>query len=270
MRKQHPRLRWLSLLVGCLGLLLGGWAGAATIDPTRIPPPPATHVLDVAGLFEREPERLEEISGRLLELQERHELPVYLVIYPGLIHTSIEDQARALFKAWIPTGEEGIVVTCDTDTQRIEFGLPDPGMLDGQQGEGRVPRLPDYRLLPVLDQVLVDLEGTDDQADYIDRLSLVLFVRLSWMLRDGQTRGTFSAWKVAGGTVAVCLILGTIGLIGARFVKKTELKAKEQFFFPEVLVGTRLGAPCGGGRGAVVDYYRLEGNEEGETETGTE
>ena len=71
-----------------------------------------------------------------------------------------------------------------------------------------------------------------------------------------------SAGEVAVATVALGGVLGLLGLGGAKFLRKSEIETRRQCYFPDVVVGGRLGASFGGGRLAVVDYMKSGPEEE--------
>ena len=62
--------------------------------------------------------------------------------------------------------------------------------------------------------------------------------------------------------VAVLLVVGLVitgmGIFVHRRMRVVEERAREQFFFPDVTVGSRLGAPFCGGRQSVVDFSRRQ------------
>ena len=259
MMRRTPSPRILAVAGWCL--VLGAVFGGRLVAED-LPAKPVTHVLDESGLFDRHPERLELISGRLLGLQESHDLPVYLVIYGGLLDASLADQARDLHGAWIGDHLDGIVVVWDGDLRQLEFGLPMTAHLDMEEQDGPMTRMPSHRLLPILKGVRSGVEGLDDKREYVERLSVVLVARLDWMLRDLQPRQGISAGEVAVATLALGGILGLLGLVAAKFLRQSEIETRRQCYFPDVVVGGRLGASFGGGRVAVVDYMKSEPEEE--------
>lgn len=259
MMRRRPSPGLFAVAVWCLVLGMG-FGGRLVAE--GLPAKPVTHVLDEAGLFDRHPKRLELISGRLLELQENHDLPVYLVLYGGLLDANLADQARELHRAWIGDRLDGIVVVWDGDMRQLEFGLPMTAHLDLEEQNGPMTRMPDHRLDPVLKEVRSSVEGLDDKRELVERLSVVLVARLDWMLRDLQPRRGITAGEVAVATLALGGILGLLGLVAAKFLRQSEIETRRQCYFPDVVVGGRLGASFGGGRVAVVDYMKSEPEEE--------
>ncbi|MDA0768132.1 MAG: hypothetical protein O3A92_15085, partial [Verrucomicrobia bacterium] len=189
--------RSLRCLVWMAGMGLGGVGGE------ELPAAPAGHVLDEAGLFDRHPEELAVISGRLLALQEEHELPVYLAIYGGLMHTGIGKQTRQLYDAWIGKGSEGVVVVWDSDSDRLEFGLPTMGYYDLGGESPAVARLPEHRLRPIMVELRTEMAERESKQEAVDRLSVVLATRLDWLLEDTAPRRGISPGKVAAATLVL-------------------------------------------------------------------
>jgi hypothetical protein len=232
------------------------------IASESLPAAPGGMVLDEAGLFDRDPEGLAKISSRLLELRDEHDLDVYLVVYGGLLDTTLEKRTQQLYDLWIGRENDGLVVVWDSDTGLLDFGIPTAGYYDIDGEGGPVTRLPDHRLRPVLNEVMASVEGIEDKPAYVDRLSVVLVTRLGWMLRKDQPQGGVSAGSVAIATVLVGGALGMLGLWAGKLLRNSEVEAARECYFPDVLVGARLGAAFGGGRIAVVDYNREEPEEE--------
>ena len=155
-------------LVPGLFLVMAGWGEAR-----EYPSAPLGHVLDEAGLFDRQPERLVEISTRLMELEDEHAIPVYIAIYGGLLESGIKEETRGLYAEWIGDDEDGVVVVWDSDTRQLEFGLPSAGYYDLGGDEGPETRLPDQRMRPVLNGVISEVEGIEGRMAYVERLSEV-------------------------------------------------------------------------------------------------
>lgn len=243
--------------VVCFGVM--GWSAAE-----EYPPVPMGHVLDESGLFDRHPERLVEISTRLMELEEKHEMPVYIAIYGGLLQSRIKQQTQGLHGAWVGDDEDGVVVVWDSDTRRLEFGLPVAAYYDLGGEDGPATRLPDKRMRPVLNEVMDEVEAVENKLEYVERLSTVLVARLDYMLAEDRKPEGVSTMRVVVATVFLGGILAGMGLCAGRLVRGVEEKPRRQCYFPEVLVGSRLGASFGGGRVAVIDYMREDEGEEDE------
>lgn len=224
----------------------------------EMPLPPPSHVLDAGDVFARDPEKLAEISTRLKELEKKHGVPVYLAVYSGLIRTSVARQSKDLFDLWVGEGKDGIVMVCDTDDSRIDLGLPKASHFAMDDERSRMTRLPESRIVPIVRELKRDVDRSADPVDYLPEMTVILTTRLDEMLsvkptswRDG------SAWKVGMVTIAVGIFLAVLGFWVSRFLKQSDQKERESFHFPEVLVRSRLGANCGGGKVAVMSYAEI-------------
>ncbi len=250
----------------CGWLLALVWLSGATLCPAQLtdslgllsvdlPKPPPTHVLDVAGLFDRHPEELKKISGQLKSLKKKHGVPVYLAVYSGLLRGGVREQSKLLFDTWIGEGRDGLVVVCDTDSQKLDVGMPLANFAALENGEVMVSRLPDAEVVPILLELKEKLAGRKDRVDYLMEMTEHLTTRLDGILSvERKTGPDAEAWKIAGITLLAVGVLTLLGWLASRMMRGADVKAREQFFFPEVLVGVRLGAQCGGGRVAVRKY----------------
>jgi hypothetical protein len=250
---------WLLAAAGLSLAMVGRSEGAV-----EYPPAPMGHVLDDAGLFDRHPEQLVEISTRLMELEDEHDLPVYIAIYGGLLRSGIKEQTQGLYAKWVGKDVDGVVVVWDSDTRQLEFGLPSAGYYDLGGEDGSATSLPDQRMRPVLNEVIVKVKGIESKKGYVDRLSEDLVARLDHMLSEGGRQGGVSAGRVAVATLFLGGILAGIALCAGRWVRGSGVESRRQCYFPDVLVGSRLGAAFGGGRVAVIDYMSEDDGEEDE------
>ncbi len=247
---------WLFGAAACPGQLTDS-LGRLKVD---LPMPPPSHVLDVAGLFDRHPEKLREISGMLRDLEAKHGVPVYLAVYGGLLRGGVTDQAKVLFDTWIDEGEDGMIVVCDTDTQQLDVGLPVASFRRMEDDAAMMSRLPDVEVIPILFELKEKLAGREDRVDYLVEMTEHLTMRLDEVLSVRRGGGLDrDSWMIAGITLLVGGGLALLGWLASRRLQGAEEKAREQFFFPDVLVGVRLGAQNGGGRVAVRSFGKGSG-----------
>ena len=239
---------WLCGAVACPGQLTDS-LGRLNVD---LPMQPPSHVLDVAGLFDRHPEELAEISGMLKSLKEKHGVPVYLAVYAGLLRGGVTEQSKLLFDTWVGEGKDGLVVVCDTDSKKLDVGMPLANFAELENGEMLLSRLPDSEVIPILLELEEKLAGRENRVEYLTDMTEHLTARLDGVLSvERKTGPDAEAWKIAGITLLAVGVLGMLGWLASRMMRGADGKAREQFFFPDVLVGVRLGAQCGGGRVAV-------------------
>jgi hypothetical protein len=124
-----------------------------------------------------------------------------------------------------------------------------------ENGEVIVSRLPDEEVIPILLELKEKLAGREDGVDYLVELTAHLTTRLDGMLSVERSTGPDkAAWIIVGITLLAVGVLGLLGWVASRWMRGSDVKAAEQFFFPDVLVGVRLGAQCGGGRVAVRHF----------------
>lgn len=228
-----------------------------TREMARLPEAPADHVLDVGELFGRHPERRKEISRRLVQLEVDHDLPVYLVIYSGLIDSDVSRRARLFYEKWIGSGRDGVVMVYDTDTLEREIVCPNPAfkLMEGEAEEP--PRLEDFQMIPIRAELDASLNGLDNRIEHVDRASEILAARLDALMRaDPSGLADRSLLKFVIAVLAFGILALLLGVFAHRRMQAAEGRARERFYFPDVTVGVRLGAPFCGGRQSVVDYSK--------------
>lgn len=249
-------------LVVLVGLFLTAPLGAQISDSearalAKLPDPPSDHLLDVGGLFERHPERRQIISERLLKMETEHDLPVYVAVYAGLIDSTLSRRARLLYDKWIGPDRDGLLLVYNTDTREREIVTPRNGHASLRDGEGILSRLPAYQMIPILAELRATLKGVEDRVDFLDRTTEILVARLDELLRE---RPAATGDRFVLGLVAVVLVIGLVltlfGVFANRRLREADERVRERFYFPEVTVGIRLGAPFCGGRLSVVDFSR--------------
>ncbi|GEM_PF-1261685 len=248
---------WTGVILGGMAPLLAQGAGDGG---AAHPPPPANRILDDAELFKRAPERLTAISERLVAFEKEHGIPIYLVVYAGVIRGNVTQRAQELYEAWVGAGRDGIVIVCDTDTREVDLGLPGQQPEDLEGGRKSVTRLPAYRMVPVLAALRMELDGVRKRVDYLDGMTRILTERLGAVLDEsGTERQLWSNYTLAAVLVGAGAMVVLLGLWANRRLRAMETKEREKFYFPEVLVGIRLGAPFGGGRVSEVDFSAPKG-----------
>jgi hypothetical protein len=236
---------WMAACEAAPAQLPRGFGGGAV----GLPEAPESHVLDAAGLFKRDQEKLTELSRGLLELEQRHDLQVFVAIYGGILSGGVTNRAQELYDAWIGGGKDGIVVVCDTDTRALDIGLPQASFSGVVEDGGPTTRLPDYRMIPIMRRLQAELSGEQDQVEYLDQMVTLLVVELDRVM-SAKPAGLAarSTWQFILLVITIGLLLAGLGLVGQRYLRRADQKARERYYLPDVLVGSRLGAPCGGGR----------------------
>jgi hypothetical protein len=238
----------------CLALLwmLAGWLHAQEPDDFTAPPPPADGILDEARMFVRSPERHKAIAGTLAALEEKHRFPFYFVLYNSLYGRNLDERAHVLQKAWLGEGP-GIVLVLETDSRLFGVG----------QASSKKDQPPQVATLPVAgpkevapsDLVAImrgmenSLRGPASSEEYAERLATGLAGGISKLLDEratapeGKTKSRLVLLAVGFGAA-----VGLLSLLVVAGLKRAEARALERFVFPKATVGTRLGAPFGGGK----------------------
>lgn len=242
----------MRVLCAALLWMMTGWLHAQEADDFTAPPPPADGILDEARIFTRAPERHQAVAEALAALEEKHGFPFYFVLYSSLYGRNLEDRAHALQKAWLGDSP-GMVVVLETDSRN--FRQSQAAFESDQVPGGKsLPVAGPKELAPTdLGAIGRSMEASLRQAssseDYAERLAIGLTSGISKVLDEraaapeGSTRGRLVLLAVGFGAAA-----GLIALLVVAGLKRAEARALERFVFPKATVGTRLGAPFGGGK----------------------
>jgi hypothetical protein len=237
----------------CFVLLwaISGWLHAQEEDFTA-PPAPEDRVLDEARIFARSPEQHRAVADALAALEEKHRFRFYYVLYSSLYGRNLSDRAHALQQAWL--GEApGIVLVVETDSRHFRISQTPPKPAEIQPGS-TLPVAGPKELAPA--DVVMLMRGVEDQlrqsgdiGEFSERLATGLAGGISGFFDareaapEGTTRGRVVLLAIGFGAAA-----GLIALLVVAGLKRAEAKALERFVFPKVQVGSRLGAPFGGGK----------------------
>ncbi|MEK7952975.1 hypothetical protein WKV53_20850 [Luteolibacter sp. Y139] len=238
----------------CVALLwmMAGWLHAQETDDFTPPPPPADGILDEARMFARSPERHKAVAETLAALEEKHGFRFYFVLYSSLYGRNLDDRAHVLQRAWLGDSP-GMVLVLETDS-RIFRQSQTPTKADHLPAGATLPVTGPKELAPTdLGAIGRTMEESLRQApsteDYAERLALGLATGISKVLDEraavpeGTTRSSLVLLAVGFGAA-----VGLIALLVVAGLKRAEAKALERFVFPKATVGTRLGAPFGGGK----------------------
>ncbi|MCB1210925.1 MAG: hypothetical protein KDK97_16500 [Verrucomicrobiales bacterium] len=226
--------RWAGwcLVLSCLA----GWAGKAA---AALPAAPAQHVLDMARAVP--PEAIPPIAAAAEEFRAATGCTFWLFatsfVEPG---ANIKTRAKELRRAWSPTGKAALLaydrstatysVTLSPEvwaaysTPEVVQTLQEVGSLVGKEVDPL-----DQRLIGASNLLMQRLTALHEVRALQNRF----LQRREWML------------------AAVLLGLLVCGAIIARILSarraKREAYASEVFYFPDVEVAIRFGAPFGGG-----------------------
>lgn len=247
--------RFLLLGMFLTAPLRGQLSDSDARERALLPDPPVEYLLDEGRLFERHPERKQVLIDRLQRFAAEYDLPIYVVAYAGIIDSNLSRRTRLLYDKWIGPDREGVLLVYNSDSRTQEILTPRQGHASLEDGEGRVTRLSDYKMIPILAELRVTLDGVEDRVDYLDRSTEILCTRLGDLLDTKSAGiGDRSVLTLVAATLVIGLVLTLLGIFANRRLRQADHRARERFYFPEVTVGARLGAPFCGGRLSVVDF----------------
>jgi len=255
------------LLVAVCSLAALPWVGAQVATPGGFgaqdqSAPPPSFVLDDDDLFRSDSKTLREIRDRLGEFYDRHELPVYLAVYAGLIGSTPGERAEELRREWL--GERyGFVMVYDTDTGELGLGRSLETCSDGADGDPatEIGRIPSYELIEVMLKVRENLGDNSDRIAHLDTLTKQLVTEFDACLERLEApprRGPMLmfAFAVIGAIAAMALV----AMFAASWISRADEQSSRTLKLPDVLVGQRLGAPCGGGRISSREFREPSGD----------
>lgn len=209
-------------------------------------------MLDESRVLVRDEERRQAILTALAELEDKHGFRLYFALYDSLYGRSLNDRARVLRDAWLGDNP-GMVMVLETDSRTFRFGMTAPRQKEIEPGTKLdIPESTDLSSFD-LSEILRELDGTlktsGDGAEYAKRLGIGVATGVSTVL-DQQAARPEGAGKGRLILLAIGLfaIAGLAGLLVVAGLKRAEARASERYVFPKVGVGTRLGAPYGGGK----------------------
>lgn len=252
---------------GIFVALLLLWSSALSIkaqeEPFVPPPAPEDRVLDESRVLVRDAGRREAIAAALAALEAKHGFRMYYVLYDSLFGRDLAERARILRQAWL--GEQpGMVLLLETDSRTFKIDRPPARQKEVEEGTRlEIPEATDLSSMD-LSEVLRDLEGSrmtaKDGAEFAERLGLGVATGISSVFDEraarpeGSTKGRMVLLAI--GVIAVA---GLVALLVVAGLKRAEARSLERYVFPEISVGTRLGAPYGGGKVSSRSFGRAKG-----------
>ncbi|MEM6910974.1 MAG: TPM domain-containing protein [Verrucomicrobiota bacterium] len=214
-----------------------------------LPDLPASHILDTSRFFEEAREAA--LSQKLLQLAEEKNIFVYAVSSTSMISLTPDQYAEQLYQHWIePTGRNGVIVLYVRGEHKLSFGA-------AEKLEEFLPRFELERIFRTASVAARQQERVADRLESAVTVVAEEFFRTE--LAASKTEDLVTNREnlklyifVVGGAVLVTLLF----FIFSRLLRSSELKDSRFYYFPEVNVGERLGAPHGGGVIAEVRFTR--------------
>lgn len=239
---------WVSTVIPCQAQQQKA-AGESASDVTL---PPDNQVLDQANVFLEHPDVLAEMVGRLSRMKHDYEYPVYLAVYYNVLDASLRERADQLYESWIGESGRGMVIVYQLDP--VTYG-DNPAMayhkgdgLDPQFGGGSSP-IPEREMIAMLAKISpqVDSDADGHQAS-ISSLVSALEAEIT-RYHDSPA----ASWKDSDSLIMIAVFSGfviaipLIGMLIRRLLLNSSNQSRKTYYFPDVQVAYRLGAPYGGG-----------------------
>jgi len=234
-----------------------------------MPSAPASYILDEAGIFAREADKFHEISAWLARIDDEHNFPIYLVTSENFTTGSLNDIAQDYYERWLKHPNDGLVIYYDRDTKERGVGRRKPDSSekaydDMVEKEGGTVKsnIPDYlvedafsKVEEVLSNKKEAKELPEGHADFLHIIMKNLTMEFSETLTKKKAAANDSGgWSVIWWILPLVLL----GAVACWFFQvrqqKTLINASEEYWFPKVLIGTRLGAKFGGGKGGEISF----------------
>jgi len=158
----------------------------------------------------------------------------------------IEDWATTLKRAWAP-GENGVVIVYSRGADQISFSATD-------EIGAPVTRVELLKMFSNAGKLAAAEDGARHQ---VTTAVLTLSKNLAETLeRKREANGIVTKQRVllVSSTLAVMAIVGLLGWMLARWVRRADVRAGEFYHVPDVRVAMRFGAPFSGGAGGEVSF----------------
>ena len=228
----------------------GGKLASESASDTTLPPD--NQILDQANVFLDHPDVLAEMVGRLSRMKADYEYPVYLAVYYNVLDASLRERADQLYESWIGDSGRGMVIVYQLDP--VVYG-DNPAMayhkgdgLDPHFGGGSSP-IPERDMIAMLTKVSPQV-GSDTGAHHSSISALVLALEAE-ITRYHDIPA--ASWRDLDSLIMIAVFSGfviaipLIGMLIRRLLLSSSNESRKTYYFPDVQVAYRLGAPYGGG-----------------------
>jgi hypothetical protein len=253
---------WTTWLV--FTLWLGIAAGQEVIPSSDEPQVPSVHVLDDARIFASDPGRLAALEARLTALEAKYRFPVYVAVYDTLIATDVRERSQQFQNQWIGNDDPGLVAVFETDSGSVGIGVHPLKQLELDSGS-QIPTMGPLDL-SMLEQETLTREVQQrigKVRDSRDRVEAIVNGLADEITRDLEARSApaskTATLRIAAFTVGLIAATGLVVLLVMAWLRRTDNRARQRYIFPDVSVGTRLGAPYGGGKISSRDFSEPPG-----------
>lgn len=213
--------------------------------------PPHNYVMDYAKVFEAHPAVLAKVVASLTRMREEFGYPVYLALYENIPDASLRERADELYEEWIGQSGDGLVVVQQLDP--VVYG--DNPAMAFRRGDGMDVQLEDTAALIPERDILAILSRIKSEFEDKARIHYELEIWARALEREMELYFDVKpmGWRDAENLMLVAVFAGfviTIPLVGIlihRLFLASSNEAGKTYYFPEVHIARRLGAPYGGG-----------------------
>lgn len=216
---------------------------------------PSNQVLDRAEIFAEYPDMLSEVVDSLSRMKQDYNYSVYLVVCHNVLNTSLRERADNLYESWVGESGRGMVIVYQLDpvaygdNPAIVYHKGDGG--DGLDFGANAPTnpIPERDVASMLGEIIHEM-GERNDPDVVMLKSLVLNLENKIIHYHDIPE---SSWADSESVMMIAIFSGfvivipLIGLLIRQSLVKSSDRANQRYYFPDVQVGIRLGAPYGGG-----------------------
>lgn len=239
--------RWLLLMGFWMGsfLCVSGQTFALPESAEQTEAPPADGLVDRAGLGHRNPELVARMREDIRQLRDDHAFRLYIVLESVLVSGNPQLLANSLRRSWVPKGD-GLVLVFEMDTRSLGIGQSFEQEVDPTKAPAG--QVPSYETNGILENARAGVDPASAETMLATFVTRVTEGYNGYFLRkDAPVSGERSVKMgliIIGGASALALL----GLMAALLVRRSDDRGGGRcFYFPEVQVSERLGAPYGGG-----------------------
>lgn len=240
--------RWLLLIGFWLGSLVCGQGQTFELARTedQIAPAPADGVVDQAGLGHRNPALIAKLKEDIRRLRDDHGFHLYVVLESVLVSGNSQLVANRLRRSWIPNGD-GMVLVFELDTKSLGIGQS----FEQEADPTKAPpgQVPSYETMAILEEAR-DVVNADNSSEAMMESFVGKMVAgyNEYFTRKNAPVPQERTVKVGLIIVGAAAALALLGMLAALLVKRSDRRGGGRcYYFPEVQMSERLGAPYGGG-----------------------
>ncbi len=220
----------------------------AADDAAALPPRPNDGILDEARLLSAA--QRTAMAAEVQRLGRESDVELFVAAYT-LLNEGVQDRARRLRREWA-SGDRCIVALYRRGEKNLTFSVSDE----------LTSIVPTAQLHEVYQKAAAAAAGREEPREqlvlaiqtFADEFTAVLKRREA----DANPFG-LSKLAVVGGVFAVALLILGAGYWTNERLTRKKAERDARSLFPEVVVGTRLGAPFGGGTVAEIEFRPAPG-----------